>query len=149
MSSRPGIQAETHLPPQQSSWPLGMPGRDAARPLPGSSICPKPTPSGPLWDHQVNSVCHLHCPAALLNLQPTVLPLPPCPAPLILFVGILVQAKSCGQGQMLQRPSHTPHFPRPPQLQAARVKEEVGITHNTWPDKLSCSPAPCPKSGPA
>lgn len=51
--------------------------------------------------------------------------LPPCPAPLILFVGILVQAKPCGQGQMLQRPS------LPPQLQAARVKEEVGITHIT------------------
>lgn len=114
-----------------------MPGRDAARTLPGASICPKPTPSGPHWEHQANSGCHRHCPAALLNLQRTGLSRPPCPAPLILFVGILVQAKPCGQEQMLQRPS------LPPQLQATRVKE-VGVTHNAWPDRLPRSPAPAP-----
>lgn len=55
---------------------------------------------------------------------------------LILFVGILVQAKPCGQGQMFQR------LPRShPSCRQPEVKEEVEITHNAWPDGLPCSPS--------
>lgn len=49
-------------------------------------------------------------------------PLPPSPAFLILFVGILVQAKPRGQGQML---SEAPSLP--PQLQAARSEQGGGV----------------------
>lgn len=76
-----------------------MRGRDAAKTLPGLL---RLSEADTIWlpqGHRVKSGGSLHCPA-LLILQPPELPLPH-PAPLILFVGILSQAKPCRQRQML------------------------------------------------
>lgn len=76
-----------------------MPSRDAARTLLGLLHLSE---ANTIWlpqGHWAKSSSCLHCPG-LLILQPPGLPLPH-PAPLILFVGILVQAKLLGQGQML------------------------------------------------